>query len=128
MANVDAAFGFVPLRHMSGYAPRANEYTIASGLAENIFTGATSNPSNRTSSSNALVELLDSNTGSYSEGYWSYSKPKRVFNPGSSIFANCALFIAIVVLPYIPALSLSRCSLISTSITALVPKALLGDL
>tara|TARA_R100000458_G_C8268531_1_gene243358 strand:+ start:358 stop:909 length:552 start_codon:yes stop_codon:yes gene_type:complete len=39
MANVDAAFGFVPLRHMSGYAPRANEYTIASGLAENIFTG-----------------------------------------------------------------------------------------
>jgi hypothetical protein len=39
MANVDAAFGFVPLRHMSGYAPRANKYTITSGLAENIFTG-----------------------------------------------------------------------------------------
>ena len=39
MANVDAAFGFVPLRHMSGFAPRANKYTITSGLAENIFTG-----------------------------------------------------------------------------------------
>jgi hypothetical protein len=39
MANVDAAFGFVPVRTMSGFAPRANKYTIASGLAENIFTG-----------------------------------------------------------------------------------------
>lgn len=39
MANADSAFGFVPLRHMSGYAPRANKYTITSGLAENIFTG-----------------------------------------------------------------------------------------
>ena len=39
MANVDAAFGFIPIRHLSGYAPRANKYTIATGLAENIFTG-----------------------------------------------------------------------------------------
>jgi hypothetical protein len=39
MANVDAAFGLVPVRHMSGNIPRANKYTIASGLAENIFTG-----------------------------------------------------------------------------------------
>jgi len=39
MANVDAAFGFVPVRHMSGNAPRANKYTITSGLAENIFSG-----------------------------------------------------------------------------------------
>tara|TARA_R110000824_G_scaffold351671_1_gene538665 strand:- start:299 stop:850 length:552 start_codon:yes stop_codon:yes gene_type:complete len=39
MANADAAFGFVPIRHMSGNAPRTNQYTIASGLAENIFTG-----------------------------------------------------------------------------------------
>jgi len=39
MANVDAAFGFVPVRHMSGNAPRANKYTITSGLAENIFNG-----------------------------------------------------------------------------------------
>ena len=39
MANVDAAFGFVPVRQMSGNAPRANKYTIASGLAENIFKG-----------------------------------------------------------------------------------------
>tara|TARA_R100000084_G_scaffold99929_1_gene54489 strand:- start:208 stop:759 length:552 start_codon:yes stop_codon:yes gene_type:complete len=39
MANVDAAFGFVPIRHLSGNAPRANKYTITSGLGENIFTG-----------------------------------------------------------------------------------------
>ena len=39
MANVDAAFGLVPVRHMSGNIPRANKYTITSGLAENIFTG-----------------------------------------------------------------------------------------
>jgi hypothetical protein len=39
MANADAAFGFVPVRHMSGYAPRANKYTITTGLAENIFNG-----------------------------------------------------------------------------------------
>ena len=39
MANVDAAFGFIPVRHLSGNAPRANKYTIVSGLAENIFTG-----------------------------------------------------------------------------------------
>jgi hypothetical protein len=40
MANVDAAFGFVPIRHLSGNGySRANKYTITSGLAENIFTG-----------------------------------------------------------------------------------------
>ena len=39
MANVDAAFGFVPTRHMSGNAPRTNVYTCASELAENIFKG-----------------------------------------------------------------------------------------
>ena len=39
MANADAAFGFVPVRHMSGYAPRANKYTIGSGYATSIFNG-----------------------------------------------------------------------------------------
>ena len=39
MANVDAAFGFVPIRHMSGNAPRTNKYTIATTTAENIFKG-----------------------------------------------------------------------------------------
>ena len=40
MANVDAAFGFVPVRHLSGSGScRTNKYTIASGLAENIFNG-----------------------------------------------------------------------------------------
>tara|TARA_R100001460_G_C3516900_1_gene172115 strand:- start:91 stop:645 length:555 start_codon:yes stop_codon:yes gene_type:complete len=40
MANVDAAFGLMPVRHLSGNGySRANVYTITSGLAENIFTG-----------------------------------------------------------------------------------------
>ena len=39
MANADAAFGFIPVRHMSGNAPRTNQFTITSGLAENIFSG-----------------------------------------------------------------------------------------
>ena len=39
MANADAAFGFIPTRHMSGNAPRTNKYTCATGLAENIFKG-----------------------------------------------------------------------------------------
>ena len=40
MANVDAAFGLTPTRHLSGNGySRANVYTITSGLAENIFTG-----------------------------------------------------------------------------------------
>ena len=40
MANVDAAFGLTPIRHLSGNGySRANKYTITSGLAENIFTG-----------------------------------------------------------------------------------------
>ncbi len=40
MANVDAAFGFQPVRHLSGNGySRANKYTITSGLAENIFSG-----------------------------------------------------------------------------------------
>jgi hypothetical protein len=39
MANADAAFGFIPTRHMSGNAPRTNKYTCASALAENIFKG-----------------------------------------------------------------------------------------
>ena len=40
MANVDAAFGFVPIRHMSATGSvYTNKYTIASTLAENIFSG-----------------------------------------------------------------------------------------
>ena len=40
MANVDAAFGLTPIRHLSGNGySRANKYTITSGLSENIFTG-----------------------------------------------------------------------------------------
>jgi hypothetical protein len=40
MANVDAAFGLAPVRHLSGNGySRANVYTITSGLAENIFNG-----------------------------------------------------------------------------------------
>ena len=39
MANADAAFGLVPIRHMSGNTLRTNPYTITSTLAENIFNG-----------------------------------------------------------------------------------------
>ena len=39
MANPNAAYGLIPVRHMSGNSHRANKYTITSGLAENIFTG-----------------------------------------------------------------------------------------
>ena len=39
MANADAAFGLVPIRHMSGATIRINPYTITSALAENIFNG-----------------------------------------------------------------------------------------
>ena len=40
MANADAPYGFIPYRHLSGGTPgRANEYTIASGYASDIFHG-----------------------------------------------------------------------------------------
>ena len=40
MANVDAAFGLIPTRHLSASGSvRTNKYTIVSGLAENIFNG-----------------------------------------------------------------------------------------
>lgn len=39
MANTDSATGLVPVRHMTGGAIRANEYSIASGYTTNIFTG-----------------------------------------------------------------------------------------
>ena len=39
MANVDAAFGMRPVRHLTGGQIRANEYKIESGTSSNIFTG-----------------------------------------------------------------------------------------
>ena len=39
MANVNSPFGFVPTRHLSGFAPRANKYTIGTGYATTIFNG-----------------------------------------------------------------------------------------
>ena len=36
MANVNAAFGLVPVRHMSGNIPRANKYTITSDLGSAV--------------------------------------------------------------------------------------------
>ena len=39
MANVDAAFGARPVRHLTGGQIRTNEYKIASGTSSNIFTG-----------------------------------------------------------------------------------------
>lgn len=39
MANRDGATGLRPVRHYGGGVVRANEYSIASGLASNIFFG-----------------------------------------------------------------------------------------
>ena len=40
MANVDAPFGCVPIRHLSASGSvRTGKYTIVTGLAENIFNG-----------------------------------------------------------------------------------------
>ena len=42
MANQDAAFGFRPVRHLSGGTPRTEEYVIASGYTGVIYTGSPS--------------------------------------------------------------------------------------
>ena len=39
MANKDAAFGFRPVRHLSGGDIQTNEYKIAANLGHNIFQG-----------------------------------------------------------------------------------------
>jgi hypothetical protein len=39
MANKDAAFGFRPVRHLSGGLIRRNEYTIAANYGTDIFHG-----------------------------------------------------------------------------------------
>lgn len=39
MANLNAPFGFRPIRNASGLGHTTNEYTITSGLAENIAIG-----------------------------------------------------------------------------------------
>ena len=39
MANKDAAFGFRPVRHLTGGEIRANEYTIAANYGTDIFHG-----------------------------------------------------------------------------------------
>ena len=39
MANKDAAFGFRPVRHLTGGEIQANEYTIAANLGHDIFHG-----------------------------------------------------------------------------------------
>jgi len=40
MANQDAAFGFRPVRHLSGGQIRTEEYTIASGYTGVVYTGS----------------------------------------------------------------------------------------
>ena len=39
MANIDAANGFVPLRHLTGGVVRPQEYIIANGTAANLASG-----------------------------------------------------------------------------------------
>jgi hypothetical protein len=80
MANVDAAFGFVPIRHMSGNAPRTNKYTIASELAENIFKGdlviviaaGTLTPHTATETNN--IGVFDGCSYTASDGSYVYSE------------------------------------------------------
>ena len=80
MANVDAAFGFVPIRHMSGNAPRTNKYTIASTLAENIFKGdlviviaaGTLTPHTATETNN--IGVFDGCSYTASDGSYVYSE------------------------------------------------------
>ena len=80
MANVDAAFGFVPTRHMSGNAPRTNKYTIASELAENIFKGdlviviaaGTLTPHTATETNN--IGVFDGCSYTASDGSYVYSE------------------------------------------------------
>jgi len=80
MANVDAAFGFVPIRHMSGNAPRTNKYTIASTLAENIFKGdlviivaaGTITPHTATETNN--IGVFDGCSYTASDGSYVYSE------------------------------------------------------
>jgi len=80
MANVDAAFGFVPIRHMSGNAPRTNKYTIATGLAENIFKGdlviviaaGTITPHTATETNN--IGVFDGCSYTASDGSYVYSE------------------------------------------------------
>jgi hypothetical protein len=80
MPNVDAAFGFVPIRHMSGNAPRTNKYTIASELAENIFKGdlviviaaGTLTPHTATETNN--IGVFDGCSYTASDGSYVYSE------------------------------------------------------
>jgi hypothetical protein len=80
MANVDAAFGFVPIRHMSGNAPRTNKYTIGTGLAENIFKGdlviiiaaGTITPHTATETNN--IGVFDGCSYTASDGSYVYSE------------------------------------------------------
>lgn len=39
MANVDAAFGYKPVRHMAGGVIRQNAYSLADGYSTSLFTG-----------------------------------------------------------------------------------------
>ena len=47
MANKDAAFGFRPVRHLTGGDIQANEYTIAANYGTDIFHGQVCKSCNR---------------------------------------------------------------------------------
>ena len=82
MANVDAAFGFVPVRALSGNAMRTNKYTITSTLAENIFNGdlvmlhtdGTLQPSNGVSEAAYSIGIFGGCSYTASDGSYVYSE------------------------------------------------------
>lgn len=80
MANVDQAFGFRPWRHARGGVIRASQnYTIASGLAANIFTG---DPVKMTGTGRNITVCAAGDTvvGIFQGCEYTNSKGERVFS------------------------------------------------
>ena len=95
MANADAAFGFVPTRHMSGNAPRTNKYTCASGLAENIFKGdlciiiATGLITPHTATETNNIGVFDGVSYTASDGSYVYSE----YWPSGTVATDIIIYI-----------------------------------
>jgi len=72
MANVDAAFGFIPIRHLSGFAPRANKYTITAKsfnsdtITNALYTNIAATSSDSGNGGSSVVGAYQINTGASS--------------------------------------------------------------